>query len=93
MKDLIFSTLLAGTYYSINFYIASFPRAPSFPHISIFYHFPVTSFRGRFEGMCSSLFRMCVEPLHKVLEKSVLAKDDIQHVCACLCVSMFVHPL
>lgn len=40
------------------------------------------SYRGRFEGLCSSIFRKCVEPIEDLVHKAHLDVDDILHVSA-----------
>ena len=36
--------------------------------------------RGRFEGICSTLWRKCIEPIDVILNKAELHQDAIGHV-------------
>ena len=38
-------------------------------------------FRGRFEGVCASLFRKTLEPISALLAEAEVTKDNLDHVC------------
>ena len=44
------------------------------------FSFSATPCRGRFEGMCASIFRRCVEPLSALLAKAGITTTQLEHV-------------
>ena len=36
--------------------------------------------RGRFEGMCSAVFRSCLEPLVPLMDSAGVAREQLDHV-------------
>ena len=44
------------------------------------FNFSTIPCRGRFEGMCSSIFRRCVEPLSALLAEAGITTTQLEHV-------------
>ena len=44
------------------------------------FNFSAIPCRGRFEGMCSSIFRRCVEPLSALLAEAGITTTQLEHV-------------
>ena len=74
---------------SVNHFICNLPLWVSHilhyptihdPEISLYQSYPLYDCRGRFEGICSSLWRKCLEPIDVILNKAELHQDAIGHV-------------